>query len=168
MAEDEILRQTRQYYIDKLNEKALEIRPLISRIATFDQDLNETTDVVAIIMGDASATTFSATIGAGRTGGVRVKLREDEFTGKTYIEAARSYLERIGHAVSMEELLDAFKKGGSPVGGRAPKKTLYISLARSKEFAPIPGQVGFIGLRKWYPNLKAGAEKKGTDKKHKK
>jgi hypothetical protein len=64
-------------------------------------------------------TTFSATIGVGRAGGVRVKLREDKCAGKTYIEAARSYLERIGHAVSMEELLDAFKNGSSPVGGRA-------------------------------------------------
>jgi hypothetical protein len=88
MAEDEILRQSRQYFIDKLSEKALDIRPLISRIVTFDQDLNETTDLMAIIMGDASPITFSATIGAGRASGVRIKLREDEFAAKTRVRPA--------------------------------------------------------------------------------
>ena len=72
----------------------------------------------------------------------------------------------------MEELLDALKRGGSPVGGKSPKKTLYISLVRSREFIPIPGHTRFVGLRKLYPNLKAVAdkktEKKGTAKKGKK
>jgi hypothetical protein len=165
MEEDDILRQSRQYYIDRLSEKAGDLRPLIKRILTFDQDLNETTDLLSIIVGDADATTGAASLGQMRGSGMRVKLREDEFTGKTYIEAAKSYLERVGHAVSMDEILEGLKRGGSPVGGRAPRKNLYISLARSKDFIPIPGQTGFIGLRKWYPNLKAGAEKKGLDKK---
>ena len=105
MEEDDILRQSRQYYIDRLSEKAGDLRPLIKRILTFDQDLNETTDLLSIIVGDADATTGAASLGQMRGSGVRVKLREDEFTGKTYIEAAKSYLERVGHAVSMDEIL---------------------------------------------------------------
>ena len=37
----------------------------------------------------------------GPTGGARPKLRDDEFTGLTYKDAAKSYLQRVGHAVSM-------------------------------------------------------------------
>jgi hypothetical protein len=94
-------------------------------------------------------------------------LRPDEFTGKTYIEAAKSYLERVGHAVSMDELLEALKNGGRPIKGKTPKKALYISLVRGREFVPIPGQVGFLGLRKFYGTMRNEKEK-GKEKKGKK
>jgi hypothetical protein len=167
MGEDEVLRQSRQYYIDKISEKAPEIRSWIKRIMTFDQDLNEVTDILAIIMGDDASTTAPAGAGTAPATGVRPKLREDEFTGKPYFHSVKNYLERIGHAVSMEELLDALKRGGSPVGGKTPKKTLYISLVRSIEFAPVPGHKDFVGLRKWYPGLRV-TEKKAPEKKRKK
>jgi hypothetical protein len=80
--------------------------------------------------------------------------------GKTVSEAARLYLEKVGYAVSMEELLEGLKNGGRPVGGKTPKKSLYISLVRSREFVPIPGRSGFLGLRTFYPN-------RGLDKKSK-
>jgi hypothetical protein len=170
MGDEDVLRSSRQYFIDKLAQKAAEIRPLVQRISQYDQDLNENTDLLAIIVGDdASFTTGPGMAGTGiPTSGARPNLRPDEFTGKPYFEAAKSYLERIGHAVSMDELLDALRKGGSPVGGKTPKKTLYISLVRAREVVPIPGQIGFVGLRKWYPNLKQSSEKKAAAKKGKK
>jgi hypothetical protein len=70
--------------------------------------------------------------------------------GKTYINAAKNYLDRVGHAVSLDELVDALKSGGCPVGGKTPKKTLYISLVRSRDFKPVPGRTGFVGLKKFY------------------
>jgi hypothetical protein len=90
----------------------------------------------------------------------RAGLRPDEFVGETYSSAARLYLEKVGNAVSMDELLDALNRGGCPVGGKEPKKTLYISLIRDvRTFVPIPGRSAFLGLRKFYPNLKALKEK---------
>ena len=53
-------------------------------------------------------------------------------------------------AGGVDDLLDALKRGGSPVGGKTPKKTLYVSLVRGREVVPIPGQTGWVGLRKWY------------------
>jgi hypothetical protein len=71
--------------------------------------------------------------------------------------------------VPVDDLLDALKRGGSPVGGKTPKKTLYVSLVRGREVVPIPGQVGVVGLRKWYPNLKSSSgDKKVPPKKSKK
>jgi hypothetical protein len=170
VGDEDVLRGARQHFIDKLTEKASEVRPLIQRIMSFDQDLNETTDVVAIILGSDAPNTTESVPGAVAVhpSGARPKLRPDEFTGKTYFEAAKSYLDRVGHAVSMDELLDVLKKGGSPIGGKTPKKTLYISLVRSREFIPIPGQTGIVGLRKWYPNLRTSGDKKPSGKKLKK
>jgi hypothetical protein len=171
VGDENILRQARQHFIDKLTEKAAEIRPIIQRILAFDQDLNETTDVMAIIMGGESSNTMAPVSAIAGSFGVGARtVRPDEFTGKPYLDSAKAYLDKVGHAVSMEELLDALKRGGSPVGGKTPKKTLYISLVRGREVVSIPGQNGFMGLRKWYPNLKQGAagEKKAPPKKHKK
>jgi hypothetical protein len=166
VGDEDVLRQSRQYFIDRLAEKTSEIRPLIQRILHFDQDLNEATDVLAIIMGGDSVNIAPAN-SAGAAGFVagasgRTALRPDEFTGKPYSDSAKAYLERVGHAVSMEELLDALKRGGSPVGGKTPKKTLYISIVRAREVVPIPGQNGFVGLRKWYPNLRQHSSEKKT------
>jgi len=93
--------------------------------------------------------------------GTKANVRPDEFFGMTYTTAAAAYLERVGHAVSMDELLNALNQGGCPVGGKEPRKTLYISLIRAvKTFVPIPGKSGYLGLRKFYPNLKAAKEEK--------
>jgi hypothetical protein len=157
VGDEDVLRKARQHFIDKLTEKAPEIRPLIQRIISFDQDLNETTDVMAIIVGgDSSLPTPTTASGNGQVqvGGARIALRPDEFTGKSYLDSAKTYLERVNHAVSVEDLLDALKRGGSPVGGKTPKKTLYVSLVRGREVVPIPGQSGWVGLRKWYQKRK--------------
>jgi hypothetical protein len=57
----------------------------------------------------------------GAVTGARPKLRYDGCTGMTYKDAAKSYLEKVGHAVSMEELLDALRDGGCPVGRKESK-----------------------------------------------
>lgn len=86
------------------------------------------------------------------------KFAADEFFGMTQGEAAQKYLEKIGRAVSLEQLIDALTKGGCQVGGADPKRTLYISLIRNtRDFVKVPS--GHIGLRKFYPNLKTGADK---------
>jgi hypothetical protein len=107
VGDEDVLRQARQHFIDKLTEKAAEIRPLIQRIIAFDQDLNETTDVMATIMGgESSSTTPAASVVTGSFGagaGART-LRPDEFTGKPYLDSAKAYLEKVGHAVSMDGL----------------------------------------------------------------
>ncbi|MCZ6799515.1 MAG: hypothetical protein O7F12_03420 [Nitrospirae bacterium] len=86
-------------------------------------------------------------------------IRPDEFFGKTHSEAAKVYLERVGHAVAIEELVEVLKNGGCKVGGIDPKRTLGISLVRNtREF--VPPRPGYIGLRKFYPRAKAGSTKK--------
>lgn len=86
--------------------------------------------------------------------GRSVEITPGEFLGKSHGDAARSYLERLGVALSLDQILDVLKRGGCKVGGVNPKRTLYISLVRNtKDFVLVPPD-GFIGLRKFYPDLK--------------
>jgi hypothetical protein len=97
-----------------------------------------------------------------------VEVRRDEFFGMTQSDAAKVYLGKVGHAVSMDELVAKLQAGGCKVGGANAKHTLYVSLVRNtREFVPVGD--GFIGLRRFYPNLKTVAAKtavKAKGKKH--
>jgi hypothetical protein len=97
------------------------------------------------------------------------EIRPDEFVGQKQTDAAKSYLGKIGHAVSLDQIVEALRKGGANLGGADPKRTLYVSLARNptKEFHFLDG--GYIGLSKFYPGLsKSGNARSGKNRKHKK
>lgn len=91
--------------------------------------------------------------------GKRPVLRQDEYFTKSHGEAARDYLSRVGHAIPLDDLLDALKKGGCKVGGIDPKKTLSTALLRNnwKDFIRVGD--GLIGLRSFYKNAKASKTK---------
>lgn len=90
--------------------------------------------------------------------GKSVEVRRDEFFGMTQSEAAKRYLEKVGHAVSMDELVGKLRAGGCKVGAANAKHSLYVSLVRNtREFVPLGD--GFIGLRRFYPNLKTATTK---------
>jgi hypothetical protein len=159
MEEMEIRRRMRDLLIKDYRELATKLQGKAERIAELDRDIGDVTDLATIGEGSAPLAYSAAPAPNGVTAGARPKLRDDEFTGMTYQNAARSYLERVGFAVSMEELLEALRSGGLPVGGVNPKKTLYISLVRGREFKPVPGKPGMLGLKSFYQNR--GVEKKG-------
>jgi hypothetical protein len=165
MAENESLRKTLEHYVQQKRDKVEELRQIDTMISMLSRDLGEAIPEVRTAGPDPSDSIGDAwrenEFGSTPPPNVgRANLRPDEFVGQTYSGAARGYLEKVGFAVSMDELLDALNRGGCPVGGKEPKKTLYISLIRDvRTFVPIPGRPGFLGLRKFYPNLKALKEK---------
>ena len=180
MAENEPLRKALEHYVDQRRAKLEEVRQLDLMIGRLSRDLGDTN--VEMKVGEA----LSDSIGdawqekvdiALQPGSGRSSVRPDEFFGMTYSTAAKMYLEKVGHAVSVDDLLEALNRGGCQVGGQEPKKTLYISLVRDvRNFVPISGKSGYLGLRKFYPNLKAVNEmksekgpkrKKGSRKKRK-
>src|SRR5437016_4371851 len=98
MDEKDVLRNARQYFIQQLTNEADKIRPLIKRIREYDQDIGDATDWESILGLGSADSTGPHSVGIGKAGvGGRPHLRPDEFTGMTYIEAAKSYLERVGH-----------------------------------------------------------------------
>jgi hypothetical protein len=159
MEDIEVRKRMRDVLIQEYRELATKLKIKAERIAELDQEIGEATDLTGIIGEPTPLVSSSAAAQIGAVTGARPKLRDDEFTGMTYKDAAKSYLEKVGHAVSMEELLDALRDGGCPVGGVSPKKTLYISLVRGREFKPVPGKSGMLGLRSFYQNR--GSDVKG-------
>jgi hypothetical protein len=171
MAENETLRKALEIYLQQKRDKLEEMRQLDLIISRLSRDLGDAPPATHAAEDDPSDSIGDAWRenefgpAPAPTSGSRATIRADEFVGLTYSGAARTYLEKVGHAVSMDELLDALNRGGSPVGGKDAKKTLYVSLIRDvRTFVPIPGSSGFLGLRKFYPNLKALKEKQDEPK----
>ena len=157
MEEKEALQKARDIYIQQFRGKAEELRPFFKKISSLDQDIGDSTDLVTMlgeILTEAQTSEFTQ-LGAAGSRSARPNIRPDAFVGDTYSIAAKKYLKQVGYAVSVDDLVDVLKRGGCPVGGVDPRKTLYISLVRDvRTFYPIPGKMGFIGLREFYPNLK--------------
>jgi hypothetical protein len=175
MADNEPLRKALEHYIEQRRAKLDEVRQLDLMIGRLSRDIGDTNAETQISenlsdsIGDAWQEKVDIVL---QSGSGRSSVRPDEFFGMTYSTAAKMYLEKVGHAVSVEDLLEALNRGGCQVGGREPKKTLYISLVRDvRNFVPISGKSGYLGLRKFYPNLKAVTEmksEKGPKSKRKK
>src|SRR5216683_1367459 len=60
-----------------------------------------------------------------------LSIRPDSYLGETPLDAAKKYLGQIGHAVHVDEIAEAIKKGGAAVTGTNWKEALEQSLLRS-------------------------------------
>lgn len=150
MPTDEYLRQTLEHYRGQERKLVEDLRSVRLMLRQIERDLGiESSDPGDEVLGTPSASGAGSTLAASSAGGGKPNIRPDEFFGLTHAEAARRYLKRVGHAVALDELVDALQKGGCKVGGAAPKKVLYISLVRNtRDF--VPPQTGYIGLREFY------------------
>src|SRR5258708_1396122 len=89
--------------------------------------------------------------------GIRASLttvRADHFFGKKLAPAVREYLELAGEARSVDDILNALRRGNFALKWKTDalaKKNLAISLSKnSKFFVKLPS--GAFGLRAQYPN----------------
>jgi len=109
---------------------------------------------------------------AGKEGG-RVVLRPDSYYGKPLATAVRDYLLAQGHAVLLQEILQALEQGGFDFdsvqwGPENRLRNLAISVSKNPAFKRLPS--GVIGLKPWYqdkpdrPAKKRPAKAKKTQK----
>lgn len=166
MVTNDPLRQTLEHFLQQKQKKSEELRAIELTIREIRRELGEEEESPEDIL-PSSTVIERKSEQKPLISGREPDIRPDEFFGMTQSDAAKAYLERVGHAVSFEQLVGALKKGGCKVGGINPERTLYISLVRDvREF--VPPQTGYIGLRKFYPNLKSKAVINGKAKKSKK
>ena len=100
------------------------------------------------------------------TGGKKTsfEILPDTFFGKSHPDAAAQYLEMVGHAVHIDDILDALKKGGAAFTGNDPKGSLYTQLIRgTRRFVKIGDQAVF-GLLEKYGNVKRSGIKTKAQK----
>lgn len=84
--------------------------------------------------------------------GASPEIKPDTFYAMSHHQAARTYLQMVGHADKLENILAALQLGGVEIGGIKPAETLRATLVQnSKVFAKITSNT--FGLREFYPHL---------------
>jgi hypothetical protein len=85
-------------------------------------------------------------------------IRADEFFSMSQTDAAAAYLKKVGHAVHIDQILEALKAGGVKFSGKEPKINLYTVLVRgTRRFVLVSPST--FGLVDFYPNRKSGKDK---------
>jgi hypothetical protein len=153
MATNESLKETLELFKQQRSGKLDEVRALDITIRQIQMQLGEHVEQAdTLFPGGTMAEVKIPAQPPARVGAANYKPRIDEFFNQSIAEAASSYLDKIGQAASVEEILKTITAGGCKVGGADPKRTLAITLAQGKrEFVAIGG--GVFGLRKFYANL---------------
>jgi hypothetical protein len=147
----EDFRQQRIAKLEELRSIEITINQLRTRLKQLGEAPGDEPELfTALTQGTALPTAIKPP--TSHSGAGAYKPRPDEFFGMGQAEAARTYLEKIGHAVLIDDLLKAVTGGGCKVGGADPKKSLYIALVQNKrDFVPTGNN--YFGLRKFYPNM---------------
>jgi hypothetical protein len=159
MSTNDPLRAALEHYRQRRSAILEELRKIDLTIRQLESDTGEVSDDRAdnysLIPAESNADKQFA--GAGKS---NPSVRHDEFFGMTQSDAARAYLAKVGHAVSMEQLVSGLRTGGCKVGAANARHSLYVSLVRNtREFVPVGN--GFLGLRSFYPGLKSASSKGG-------
>jgi hypothetical protein len=166
MADNDFLRQTLTHYREQRQRILEQLRPVDLIIQQLEGELGEPPDSGTVVDISSAFPQPPSDGGLDRkppANGKRLDLRGDEFFGMSQGDAARAYVTKVGHAVELDELLQALGKGGCHVGGADPSRTLYIALIRNtRDFVKLPN--GLLGLRSMYPGLKPGQATAGKPK----
>jgi hypothetical protein len=153
MSTNDPLRAALEHYRQRRSGILEELRKIELTIRQLESDTGEGSDDRAENYSPIPADSLAEKTFVSSGKGVP-SVRHDEFFGMTQSEAAKAYLTKVGHAVSMDQLVEALQSGGCKVGGVSAKRTLYISLVRNiRDFVPVSS--GVIGLRAFYPGLKS-------------
>ncbi len=84
----------------------------------------------------------------------RLQIRPDTFFGLSQLDAAAKYLDMVGHAVHIDQIVKDLHQGGVKLTARNPRKSLYDQLVRGTRRFTLVGESNF-GMRSFYPNKKA-------------
>ena len=97
-----------------------------------------------------------------------MRIRADEFYGKPFATAARTYLLKKKQAVEAEEIVRALEQGGfdfNSQGWKVEDRLRVVSMSMAKntaQFHKLP--TGTYGLPEWYPDAMKKKAKKAEDK----
>src|SRR5215213_2180309 len=130
MSTNDPLKAALEHYRQRRSSILEELRKIELTIRQLEADTGEASDDRADNYSPMLGETFGEKPFVGSSKGLP-SVRHDEFFGMTQSEAAKAYLTKVGHAVSMDQLVEALQSGGCRVGGVSAKRTLYISLVRN-------------------------------------
>jgi hypothetical protein len=109
------------------------------------------------------ATTSPSSTGGAISGDPLATVREQEFSGMSWTQAARTFLQRIGRNEKTATIIAALNKGGVEVGGKNPGSALYTALGRHSAFVKLGKNYWDLAERR--PDLAHGkVPKRASDK----
>jgi hypothetical protein len=154
MATAEHLKETLDHFKQQRQAKLEELRMLEITIRQLQQQVGEAPDQQpdSTLVQPLQFLDLKPLRPVVQPPGEGYKPRPDEFFSLSIAEAARTYLDKVGHAMPVEEILRVITGGGCKVGGADPKRTLSITLGQGKREFILTG-TGTYGLRKFYPNI---------------
>lgn len=92
------------------------------------------------------------------------EILPDTFFNKSHPDATAEYLGMVGHAVHIDEILQALKKGGATFKGSDHRNSLYKQLIRgTRRFVKI-GDDPVFGLVSKYGNVRRNSSKTKIEK----
>lgn len=158
----EPLRKTLEHYRQQRQQKLADFQREMQRIdamiAQLEADLGEQPTAGEAASIAASSPLFSPNeTPALFRGSGGPAIRPDEFFGLKQTDAARAYLRKVGKAVLFDDLVEALGNGGAKLGGKDPKKTLYVSLARNPGKIFVWPSKGYISLAEFYGKRESGS-----------
>ncbi len=141
--------------LSKVNTAIGAIEELAGKPLSMPTNVND-----SVVVERASAPTPTATEPPSKKLGT---IRPDEYFGLSQGQAAKKYLQQVGYAAHIEEIIKGITRGGVKVAGNSTRN-LYIALVRNTTDFVLVGANTF-GLREFYPHLRRGKkESKPTAK----
>lgn len=140
----------------QLVSKLAEVKRLLATINALEEFAGLPKTLVQDIAGeptplDAAALNepgVSASLGVSR-GSQPSVIRADEYLGEDPLRAAKKYIRRVGHAVHIDEIAEAIKRGNAATKGLDWKERLERGLIRSTADVVKVGE-GTFGLTSFY------------------
>src|SRR6266550_6171217 len=126
MSNNDPLRAALEHYRQRRSTILEELRKIDLTIRQLEADTGEASDDRPDNYGPPAAESLAERPFAG-SGKSLPSVRHDEFFGMTQSDAARAYLAKVGHAVSMEQLVSGLRAGGCKVGAANARHSLYVS-----------------------------------------
>jgi hypothetical protein len=135
----------------------LAISELEDKLKRAQKEVTDTKNAINVLLATLGQPPRYADVGEKEQNGSAI--RPDQFFRKSITKAAKEYLKMKGSAATVDEIIDALKRGGCDLG-RHPNRNIRISLSKnSYAFAPVSEDT--FGLWEFYggrPKKKAGAE----------
>lgn len=162
--------------MNAINEQmSATVQALIERVQAKQKEIAELKRVINGICREAGMDpAFEETEEDAAVGGAHVRVRPDEFYGKSVLTAARMYLDKRKQAVGANEILKALQDGGfdfGPLDWDDSNLLRPLAMSMSKNtaiFHRLPN--GTFGLAAWYPGAvnkkkakRAGAAENGEE-----
>jgi hypothetical protein len=159
--------ETIQKLIDELNGKIEEIKPQLDHIREIYALLEGIQKHTQVSLDLPDLSWLISKAGAPQkeisSPQANSTIRPDRFYGKELTDAAEEYLNMVGHAVPLSEIIDGLTKGGASITGMEKLDTALTRATRKFKKFKRAGLEPNFGLLSWYEKKRKWTRRTGLE-----